>query len=161
MSNVSDRTKHAEWKAGGEIGPDPKRQNSPSALYIKHFYEHDRWIRTEGRFGKRMILQTRQLSHRVLDGVDFSGAIFANVTFSNVSFRETLFKNAKFFGVSFDHCDLDKSDFTGATGKEVRFDGSNPERAEFGEGKTGIDEKGPDRNEIKFVGRAKAKYHSL
>lgn len=150
-----------EWKAAGEIGPHPNRADSPSATRARDFYEHERWARSEGRYGKRLILQSRNFSNVRLDAADFSRAIFANVTFYHVSFRESLFKGAQFFGVRFDHCDLDKADFTGAGGKLVSFDGSNPEKANFGEGHTGIEEKGPDRNEIKFVGTARAKYHSL
>ena len=145
-----------KWKAAGEIGPHPNHANSPSVLYTRHFYEHERWVRSDGRYGKRLVLQTRTFNHICADATDFSGDIFANVTFYHVSFRESLFRGAQFFGVRFVHCDLDKADFTGATGKLVSFDGSNPEKANFGEGRTGIEEKGPDRNEIKFVGRAKA-----
>ena len=150
-----------EWKATGEIGPHPNYANSPSVLYTKHFYKHEQWARSEGRYGERLVLQTRQLSHIRADAADFSGAIFANVTFDHVSFRESLFKGAQFFGVRFDHCDLDKADFSGASGKDVSFDGSNPEKANFGEGRTSIEEKSPNRRDIKFVGRAKTKYHSL
>ncbi len=152
---------YAEWEAGGSIGPNPNRRDSASAVHIKRFFNHERWLRTEGRVGERLVLQTKKFNHVDLDGANLSGAVFANVTFFHTNLRETSFRGAKLFGVTFDHCDLDKTDFTGATGQKVSFDGSNPEKANFGDGRTEIEEKSPDRSEIKFVGRAKAKYHAL
>ena len=83
-----------------------------------------------------------------------------NVTFDHVSFRESLFKGAQFFGVRFDHCDVDKADFSGASGKGVSFGGSTP-RKRISERDVPRSKKSLDRKDIKFVGRAKAKYHSL
>jgi hypothetical protein len=161
MSDEFRNDDNARWKASGEIGPNPERCNSPSILYMRHFYHHQVWVQTEGRFGQRLTLQSKGFSDIDLAGVDFSRAIFANVEFQNVDLREAKFKGAQFFGVTFNHCNLEKADFTGASGMAVTFDGSNSEKADFGKGRTTIEEKAPDRSEIQFVGRARAKYHSL
>jgi hypothetical protein len=158
---VESENVYKDWEAGGSIGPNPRRVNSPPSVHIKRFFNHERWLRSEGRIGERLVLQTKNFGHIDLDGANLSGAIFANVTFSHTNLRETSFKGAKLYGVTFYYCDLDKTDFTGATGQQVSFENSNPEKANFGEGRTGIEESSPDRSEIKFVGRAKAKYHSL
>jgi pentapeptide repeat protein len=152
--------RYKAWEEGGSIGPNPNAPAGPGAL-VGHLHQHSRWLRTDGRVGERLVAQTKSFSHFEMDGVDFSKAIFANVTFHHAGLSEASFKGAQFFNVTFDHCNLDKTDFTGASGRFVTFEGSNESKANFGEGRTGIEDKGPNRSEVKLVGRAKAKYHSL
>jgi len=140
------------------IGPS-KAGHGPSPIHLRRIFDHQRWLMTEGRYGKRMILKKKYFENTFLEGVDLSGAVFANVAFSYSNLQEARFVGAEFFNVSFYHCNLERTDFTDAKGQHINFENSYSEKAIFGEGRTGIKETGPERGE--FMRRLKTKFPSL
>jgi len=99
-------------------------------------YDHQRWLATNGRFGKRLeVRDGLQLKDCDCEGVDFSGAILdGGVQFKGGSVRGACFVGTSLSEATFDSCDVGDADFTRANlswatfatnHKDARFEGSD------------------------------------
>ena len=137
MSQRHDRSvpRPAEKPADYRHGQVNVRYPSPPLLC--EIFDHERWLRSEGRHGRR--LEIHGPSNRSifvwkrpdLNAVDFSKALLENVVFDGASLKAARFKDAELHGVQFSECDVAGADFTGAKCEDVSFNGSNYRQAHF------------------------------
>jgi uncharacterized protein YjbI with pentapeptide repeats len=86
----------------------------PPARVLELLYNHQRWLQTKGRFGKRLVGVLR-CEACDFDGVDFSRArIESGSYFLSCSFKGARFARTRFVGTQFDWCDFTDTDFKSA-----------------------------------------------
>jgi hypothetical protein len=109
----------------------------PSDRFVRQIFEHQRWLQTGGRYGRRLEIRGTS-SHSVyvlrtldLNGIDFSKAILENVIFNGASLKEARFVEAELRAVQFGRCDVSGANFTGAKLDDVSFRDSNYHEARF------------------------------
>lgn len=105
---------------------------------IEILKNHQLWIKSEGKKGKRADLSGADLSRTNLKGLNLSGAIFRSIQWGGANCeREDLlivsFKNANLSGVCLEGTDLSEVDFKGATLQGANLRNVNLDFADFGE----------------------------
>ncbi len=119
---------------GKSPGPRLRR---PTEWQLWALIEHQRWLRTEGRFGRRFELRGQGEGRRFvikdidLNAVDLSKSVIENVTFLRGSMKETKFVEAEQRSVIYSGCDVENADYTGAKLRSVSFHACNRELARF------------------------------
>jgi uncharacterized protein YjbI with pentapeptide repeats len=113
------------------------RLRRPTAGQLWALMQHQRWLRTEGRFGRRFELHGQGDGKRLvikdidLDAMDMSKSVIENVTFLRGSMKESKFIEAEQRGVIYSGCDVENTDFTLAKLHDVSFCACNRELARF------------------------------
>lgn len=112
------------------------RPSSLSPLWLKRLHDHSVWLRTEGRFGERLVRKpgsTTTFNSVDLDGANFARCEIRNMILTMVNLRYASFAGATLRNVEFVECDLEGADFTDAQFKDVTFKSClDIDRAKFG-----------------------------
>jgi uncharacterized protein YjbI with pentapeptide repeats len=119
-----------------ESGRPGARYRRPTEWQLWALLQHQIWLRTEGRLGRRFELRGQGEGRRVikdidLGGVDLSKSVIENVTFLRGRMKETKFADSEQRGVVYSACDVENADFTGAKLRNVSFHACNRELARF------------------------------
>jgi uncharacterized protein YjbI with pentapeptide repeats len=108
-----------------------------SRARLQEFFDHQRWLDSEGRFGRQLqISQSFTADRKDFGNHDLNGVNFSLVDLKNVMFVLCDLKKASFAGAQLDHvnflgCDLADVDFKGAQMSYVSFEESNQNLALF------------------------------
>jgi hypothetical protein len=108
-----------------------------TAVKLQKLFDHQRWLATGGRAGKRLYYRQiwgstrKDFTNHDLDGMDFSSAQFVNIFFLQCSLRDVRFTGAQLECVTFLGCDLAGADFRCAKLEDVHFEESNYRQATF------------------------------
>ena len=120
---------HSEGKLSLREGFWSPAKSIPDSLEYS-LMNHSVWLRTEGRFGERLVLSRNKrnsscrdniYSRRKMDGLNFEKGHLHNVTFSWCNLRLATFAGAKLKDVTFEQCDLEGTEFGGAIFDNVTF----------------------------------------
>lgn len=120
-----------------ESGRPGARFRRPTERQLWALLQHQIWLRTEGRFGRRFELRGQGEGRRFvikdidLSAVDLSKSVIENVTFLRGSMKETKFVEAEQRAVVYSECDIENADYTDAKLRCVSFHACNREMARF------------------------------
>lgn len=108
-----------------------KRKRYPLPKEIDRLLsEHQLWLSSKGRAGKRLDREELRFKDLNLDGVDFSKARLPYAHFEGGNVRGARFTGAYLHSATFNACDVGGTDFTGADLRWATFD-TNHEQARF------------------------------
>jgi uncharacterized protein YjbI with pentapeptide repeats len=107
---------------------DPVRMSQVKVLRL---LDHQRWLLSDGRLGRRLVLSGRDYMNHEMSGLDLSWSIIEDASFALSRLRETRFTGAQMRNVDFTGCDLTRADFRGAQLDRVVFDEANQHLARF------------------------------
>jgi uncharacterized protein YjbI with pentapeptide repeats len=112
---------------------EPQCRPPPVAI-LRLLFEHQRWLNSQGRFGKRLDEQNGlQFENYDLSGVDFSGATLDWAYFRGGSVKGARFIGASLLSAVFNECDVADADFSNAKLRCATF-ATNSEHASSFEG---------------------------
>jgi uncharacterized protein YjbI with pentapeptide repeats len=100
----------------------------PKALRL--LFEHQRWLNSQGRFGRQLVAEGLKFINLDLDGVDLSYARLPYAYFEGGSMRGCRFVGTFLHSATFDKCDIEETDFTNADLRWAIFE-TNHEQACF------------------------------
>ena len=93
----------------------------PPAAILRLIVDHQRWINSGGRFGKRLDRDELPFVNCDLDGVDLSGANLRHAYFDGGSARMARFIGTNLYNSKFDGCDVEGANFSRADLLEATF----------------------------------------
>jgi hypothetical protein len=102
----------------------------PPVSVLRSIYDHQRWLASNGRFGKRFNREAVEFEACDFDGVDLSGANLAFAHFHGGTLRAARFVGATLSNAQFISCNVDGANFTGAELFRATF-ATNHEAATF------------------------------
>jgi hypothetical protein len=113
-----------------------KSQHSgrPPPTILGLLVDHQRWLNSAGRAGKRLEKDELQFNDCDLDGINLSGAQLRYAYFEGGSVRLANFTGADLYRATFASCDVAEANFSQANlrsatfltnHREARFDGAN------------------------------------
>jgi uncharacterized protein YjbI with pentapeptide repeats len=109
--------------------PD-RRGRAPPAALLRRILDHQRWLNTNGAFGKQLVGSEILFEECDLDGVDLSRAEIEYAYFNGGNVRSARFVGTCLFNATFDGCDIDGADFSNANLRWANVL-TNPEKAHF------------------------------
>ena len=86
----------------------------PPVGVMRVIFDHQRWLSSNGRFGRRMVREGLDFNDCDLAGVDFSGADLTFTNFNRGSLNGARFVGATLQNSEFRNCDVEGTDFSGA-----------------------------------------------
>jgi uncharacterized protein YjbI with pentapeptide repeats len=102
----------------------------PPLSVLRSIYDHQRWLTSNGRFGKRFNREALEFENCDFDGVELSGANLAFARFIGGTLRGARFLGATLSDARFISCDVEGANFTGAELVRATF-ATNHEGASF------------------------------
>ncbi|HTB11109.1 MAG TPA: pentapeptide repeat-containing protein [Bryobacteraceae bacterium] len=108
--------------------PELKTRPPPAAL-LRRLFDHQRWLTSQGRYGKMLKGSELVFENCDLAGVDFSKVDLEFSTFRGGSVRGALFRDATLFCTTFDRCDVAGADFGNANLRWAAFITNHDEAA--------------------------------
>ena len=112
--------------------PQPFGRPPPGVLRL--LLDHQRWLNSAGRAGKRLEKDELHFKYYDLDGIDLSGAQLRYAYFEGGSVRLANFTSADLYNATFTSCDVAEANFCQADLRwatfltnhgEARFEGAN------------------------------------
>jgi hypothetical protein len=95
------------------IASAPQFRPPPEAL-ARCILDHQRWLSSNGRFGKRLQCEGRLFKDTDLEGMDLSHACLNSAYFKGGSVKGARFIEAELGSAIFEACDVNGADFTRA-----------------------------------------------
>jgi uncharacterized protein YjbI with pentapeptide repeats len=86
----------------------------PPVSALRSIFDHQRWLTSNGRFGKRLVREALEFENCDLAGVDLTGAHLAFASFVGGTLKGARFVGADLSNARFISCDIEGANFTGA-----------------------------------------------
>ena len=108
-----------------------------SRTRLQGIFDHQRWLSSGGKFGKRLEIiqgfgsEAKNYGNADLASVDFSGAKLECVAFALCDLRNASFRGAELTDVYFLGCKFEETDFRGVWFNGVDFRETNYKKAKF------------------------------
>jgi uncharacterized protein YjbI with pentapeptide repeats len=103
------------------MSDDEQRIRPPPLKLMRSILDHQRWLNTNGRFGRQLNADELLFENLDLSGVDFSRAYLSDARFSGGSLNSAKFAKAFLAHATFIRCKMDDTDFSGADLRDATF----------------------------------------